>query len=122
MDEQNKHYAEAQMLIRKPASEVFQAFIDPAITTKFWFTKGSGKLELNKPVEWKWEMYNVSTTVVAKELVQDQKIVYEWGEPRKIVKFTFQTLKDGSTYVTVQEHGYTETGDALINIIRGSTG
>jgi uncharacterized protein YndB with AHSA1/START domain len=37
--------AKAEMLIRKPVAEVFEAFIDPAITTKFWFTKGSGRLE-----------------------------------------------------------------------------
>ena len=29
---------ECQMMIRKPVSVVFQAFIDPEITTKFWFT------------------------------------------------------------------------------------
>lgn len=37
--------AEAQMLIRKPVAEVFEAFIDPAITKYFWFTKGSNRLE-----------------------------------------------------------------------------
>ncbi len=29
----------AEMLIRKPVTEVFEAFIDPTITTNFWFTK-----------------------------------------------------------------------------------
>ena len=29
-----------EMLIRKPVHEVFEAFINPDITTKFWFTKG----------------------------------------------------------------------------------
>ena len=33
------------MLIRKPVAEVFEAFVDPDITTKFWFTKSSGRLE-----------------------------------------------------------------------------
>ena len=33
------------MLIRKPVAEVFEAFVDPDITAKFWFTKGSGRLE-----------------------------------------------------------------------------
>jgi uncharacterized protein YndB with AHSA1/START domain len=27
---------------------VFEAFVDPAITSKFWFTKGSGRLETGK--------------------------------------------------------------------------
>jgi uncharacterized protein YndB with AHSA1/START domain len=39
----NLKYSEAQMLIRKPVSEVFNAFIDPEKTKYFWFTKGSGK-------------------------------------------------------------------------------
>ena len=33
------------MLIRKPAAAVFEAFVNPDITTKFWFTKSSGKLQ-----------------------------------------------------------------------------
>jgi uncharacterized protein YndB with AHSA1/START domain len=32
------------MLIRKSVSEVFEAFINPDITTKFWFSKSSGRL------------------------------------------------------------------------------
>jgi len=33
------------MLIRRPVAEVFEAFIDPDITTQFWFTRSSGRLE-----------------------------------------------------------------------------
>ena len=33
-----------QMRIRRPVREVFAAFVDPAITTRFWFTKSSGPL------------------------------------------------------------------------------
>jgi uncharacterized protein YndB with AHSA1/START domain len=42
--------ARAEMLIRRPVSEVFEAFVDPAITSKFWFTRSSGRLELGKEV------------------------------------------------------------------------
>jgi uncharacterized protein YndB with AHSA1/START domain len=45
---ENIKYAEAQMLIRRPAEVVFEAFIDPEQTKHFWFTKGSGRLEVNK--------------------------------------------------------------------------
>jgi uncharacterized protein YndB with AHSA1/START domain len=114
--------AEAQMLIRKPAAEVFKAFIDPAITKNFWFTKSSGKLELNKKVTWEWEMYNVSTTVTAKEILPGKKILFEWDDPPKTVEFKFETIRDGSTYVSVTEWGYNKTGDALIAQIKDSTG
>ncbi|MEN2665916.1 hypothetical protein [Listeria aquatica] len=45
------------LLIRKPVSEVFQAFIIPEITTRFWFSKSSGKLVQGEKVTWEWEMY-----------------------------------------------------------------
>jgi len=110
------------MLIRKPASEVFEAFIDPAITKNFWFTKSSGRLEVNRKVTWEWEMYNVSTTLVVKEIIQNEKIMFEWGEPTTTVEFTFKTLSDGSTFVTVTECGYNKSGEELLAAIKGSTG
>ncbi|WP_431211735.1 SRPBCC domain-containing protein [Puia sp. P3] len=42
------------MLIRRPVAEVFGAFVDPAVTTKFWFTKSTGRLEAGKEVVWTW--------------------------------------------------------------------
>ncbi|WP_236978872.1 hypothetical protein [Membranihabitans maritimus] len=43
---------EAQMLIRQPIARVFQAFVDPAITTKFWFTISTGKLKESEKYTW----------------------------------------------------------------------
>ena len=40
--------AKTEMLIRRPVAEVFEAFTNPDITTKFWFTKSSGQLETGK--------------------------------------------------------------------------
>jgi len=113
--------AEAQMLIRKPVEEVFEAFINPAITKNFWFTKGSDLLEVGKKVTWHWDMYNISTTVVAKEILRNQKILFEWGEPSKTVEFKFTELDDDSTFVTVSEYGYDKTGDELLEAIKDST-
>lgn len=49
---------EAQMLIRKDAATIFNPFIDSPETKNFWFTKGSGNLEIDKEVTWTWEMYS----------------------------------------------------------------
>jgi len=114
--------AEAQMLIRKSVEDVFEAFMNPAITRNFWFTKGSDRLEVDKEVTWTWEMYNVSTIVVAKEILIDQKIVFEWDDPAKTVEFNFKELDDNSTYVTITESGYKQTGDKLVEVIKDSTG
>lgn len=65
--------AEAGMLIRRPVADVFEAFIDPAITTKFWFTHGSDRLDSGKEIHWEWRMYGVSTTVNISEIVEKQE-------------------------------------------------
>jgi len=58
----------ASMLIRKPPSVVFEAFINPETTKNFWFTSGSVNLEQGTQVEWTWEMYGFSVQVDVKEI------------------------------------------------------
>jgi uncharacterized protein YndB with AHSA1/START domain len=36
--------AKTGMLVRKPVADVFEALVNPDITTKFWFSKSSGGL------------------------------------------------------------------------------
>lgn len=119
---ENKPCVETQMLIRKPAKDAFNAFIDPEITTNFWFTKSSGKLELGKRVNWQWEMYGAAADVLVKEIVPNQKIVVEWGEPATTIDFNFEAIDDNSTYVVIKNYGFAETGDDLIATIKDSTG
>lgn len=73
-------FSKVEMLIRKPVEEVFNAFIDPAITTKFWFTKSSGRLEMGKSVRWDWEMYGVSADLYVKEIEQNKRILIQFDD------------------------------------------
>lgn len=120
--DQNLRSAEAQMRIRKPVAQVFEAFIDPSITNHFWFTKGSGRLEAGKTITWEWEMYNVSTKVFVKEILPNRKIIIDWDEPATTVDFDFKTLGDGSTFVTIKHYGFNKTGGELLSAIKDSTG
>lgn len=115
---------EAQMLIRKSAEEVFNAFIDPEETKNFWFTKGSGKLELNKEVTWTWEMYNFSAKVVAKEIVPFKRIKFDWFAYQNPTEVTidFKALDPEKTFVSIIHSGFDQTGDELIDSLKDSTG
>lgn len=113
---------ETQMMIRKPVSIVFQAFIDPTITTKFWFTKSSGQLKVGKAITWEWEMYNVSSDVQVKEIIPNKKISIEWDDPATTVDFEFTALTDNTTYVVIKNYGFIQTGDDLIEAINNNTG
>lgn len=113
---------ETQMLIRKPVAMVFEAFLDPAVTTKFWFTKSSGQLEVGKITIWEWEMYGVVTNVLTNEIITNKLISTEWGDPATTVDYEFIALTDETTYVVIKNYGFKETGSELIQIIMDSTG
>ena len=70
----------AEMLIRKNLCRSLRSFYKPEITTKFWFTKSSGRLDENKNITWTWEMYNVDVDVEVTELQPNQKISILWGQ------------------------------------------
>lgn len=122
MTKNNTPGVTAQMLIRKPVSIVFKAFIDPEITKHFWFTKGSDKLATGKTVTWEWEMYQVSAKVFVKEIIPNKKIAIDWGEPANAVDFNFEARSDDTTYVTISNYGFTEQGDDLLRKINDSAG
>ena len=111
------------MLIRRPAAEVYEAFVDPAITTKFWFTKGSGRLAVGQSVQWEWEMYGISVPVTAQVLEPPRRIVIEWPgySGRSTVEWKFAAQQDGTTFVSITEAGYTGTGDELVKQVTDST-
>lgn len=122
MTNNNQNFAEAVLLIRKPVSEVFEAFIDPEITKNFWFTKGSSKLVEGAQVTWEWEMYDISVPVTVKEVVLNKKIIIDWQDPSNTVAFHFKTLSTGHTYVTIKNYGFKESGDELLFAIKDAVG
>jgi uncharacterized protein YndB with AHSA1/START domain len=114
--------AKTGMLIRKPVADVFEAFINPDITTKFWFTRSSGRLEVGKPVQWDWEMYDVSIAVTAKTIEPNKRIVIEWPgySGPTAVEWKFRHHEDG-TFVDISEAGFTGDGDELVKYVADST-
>lgn len=119
---ENQPAVEVRMLIRKPVAEVFNALVDPGITTNFWFTRSSGKLEAGKPVTWHWDMYGVSADVNVREVTPNKKISIEWNEPATTVDFLFTAVKEDATYVIIKNYGFHQSGDELVYAIRDNTG
>ncbi|WP_075619094.1 SRPBCC family protein [Paenisporosarcina indica] len=113
--------AKVEMLIRKSVEEVFEAFIDPAITTKFWFTKSSGKLETGKTVKWDWEMYGVSATLVVKE-VEINKRIFIHFENNTTAEWIFTPRAENETLVTIINTGFTGDRDSIVEQVIDSTG
>lgn len=112
---QNPPAVSAQMLIRRPVDEVFEAFVDPSVTSRFWFTKSSGRLEPGAEVQWDWEMYGASAQVKVKEITPNERILIEWGEPPLPVEWLFTARADDTTLVNITNSGFAGSDDEVIS-------
>jgi uncharacterized protein YndB with AHSA1/START domain len=108
-----KPVVKAEMLIKKPVEEVYEAFINPEITTKFWFTKSSGRLEEGKTIRWDWEMYGVGDELFVKELEQNKIIKIEWTDGAQ-VEWLFTPRADNQTFVSITNYGFSGSGDEMV--------
>jgi uncharacterized protein YndB with AHSA1/START domain len=124
--EANVVAAESGMLIRRPVADVFQALVDPEITTRFWFTSSTGKLEAGKRIRWDWEMYGHSADVDVDAVEENERIVLRWpayeGGGQTTVRWTFTARPDGTTFVAVSNSGFTGDADAIARQAVAATG
>ncbi len=118
----SQNFARAEMLIRKPMDVVFEAIVDPEITTRIWFTKSSGRLEAGKEVVWEWEQYNHTVKVQVLEVIPGKYIKLDWGnyEQPSTVEWHFKMMKDG-TFVSVVNTIEQADPEKMIAEVRDST-
>ena len=115
--------ASAGMLIRRPVAEVFEAFVDPAVTARFWFSEGSGRLAPGARVTWTWGMYGISTQVQVKAIEPNRRILIDWdvdSDPTE-VEWRFEA-RGGATWVTVENRGFSGAPDEQVAKALDSTG
>ncbi|MGX1432398.1 uncharacterized protein YndB with AHSA1/START domain [Cytobacillus horneckiae] len=110
----NLPIVKAEMLIRRPVEEVFEAFVNPEVTTKFWFTKSSGRLETEKLVTWDWEMYGVSDQVYVEDLQLNKRILIKSSDSTK-TEWVFDSRTNKETFVTIVNSGFKGNEDDIVN-------
>ena len=115
--------ATAEMMIRKPVAAVFQAFVDPSVTSRFWFTGGSGMLEPGATVRWDWKMYDFSTQATVIEFEPDRRIRIDWatGDIPTEVEWRFTPRPDDTTLVSITNSGFQGNADERVAQAIGST-
>lgn len=112
------------LLIRREPPVVFNAFIDPEITTQFWFSKSSGPLVAGETVLWEWENFGASAEVKVINVVQNQEIVIDWGttDVPAIVTWKFTPHSCSGTIVEIQTSPFTGNEDEILKAIQDQTG
>jgi uncharacterized protein YndB with AHSA1/START domain len=67
------------MLIRSPASAVFDAFVQPAMLKKSWLRRVSGPLVDGAKVRWEFRVPGATEMVEVTRFVQGEHISFAWS-------------------------------------------
>ncbi len=114
------------VLIRRSPHDVFEALADPSITTRFWYTKSSGRMEAGAELTWEWEMYGASGKVWVQVVEPDRRIRFSWEgyDPAHptTVEFLFIPYENDATYLRITETGFSGDADTQVSRALESTG
>jgi uncharacterized protein YndB with AHSA1/START domain len=103
--------AQAKMLIRAPAGDVFDAFADPRRICDFWLRSSSGPLTPGAHVEWEFLLPDARETVDVMEFSRNDHIKFRWSNG-SVVDMTFDQHADGATRVSVVVSGFSGADSA----------
>lgn len=109
--------ARAEMLIRRPAAEVFDAFVQPEKITKFWLEGTTGPLAEGARLKWQFLVPGVSETVAVTAFEIPRRIAFDWSDGIS-VDIRFEAHGDGAARVTVESSGFT-SGDETVGATEG---
>ena len=113
--------AKAKMLIRCPALEAFDAFVQPDRITRFWLKGTSGPLAQGAQVEWQFMVPGATERVNVTAFIQPNRIAFAWADSRLGVDIRFVEIQSGTTVVSVEVRGF-EGADGTDQVVNATEG
>ena len=103
--------------IFKPVNDVFESFIDTSKIGNFWFSSSSERWEQGKTITLRYDEYDAQGDIKIMEIEENKKIVFRWGYTGEghAVTITLNEFNNSSTIIEVNEEGFNEKDDNLIN-------
>jgi uncharacterized protein YndB with AHSA1/START domain len=105
--------AKVSTLVRRPAADVYGAFVEPAMLTRFWLSRASGPLALGATVEWDFMVAGVKDTVVVTALEPSKRIAVRWSDS-SITEWTFEPVDSSTTIVRIAQSGFPNEDDDVV--------
>jgi uncharacterized protein YndB with AHSA1/START domain len=104
--------AKAKMLIRRPAAEVFNAFVQPELITKFWLKGTTGPLAQGAQIEWQFLVPGATERVHVTAFDAPHHLAFTWAEGGLIVEMRFVEKQRDITVASVEARGFGSEGGA----------
>jgi uncharacterized protein YndB with AHSA1/START domain len=104
---------EVQLKIQRPVSEVFEAVVNPKKLSGYFVQEASGPLAEGTTVMWKFAEVPGEHPVKVRQVVKNDRIVFESGETFRgydtKVEMLFKPLTAQATMVQIRESGWRDS-------------
>jgi len=116
--------AKTNLKILKPPREVFEAVVDPQNMSRYFISKGSGRMEAGKTVHWLFGDVGAELYVKVTTVERDRLISYKWSASgvEAIVTIELEPVGEGATLVRVSESGWPLDSMGVARCIEQSKG
>jgi len=113
--------ARGKMLIRRPAADVFNAFVQPELIKKFWLKDTTGPLKQGAQIEWEFMVPGATERVQVTAFDAPRRIAFTWFEGELDVDMTFSEERPGITTASVEVRGFPHDGgtDPVVDATEG---
>lgn len=115
-----EHVAQVEMLIRRPATEVFDAFVDPDKITTFWLASTTGPLAKGARVRWEFMVPGAFDAVTVTAFEPQRRLAFDWSDGLR-VEMDFEEWGDGATRLAVRTVGF-KGDDAVQQVVATTEG
>ncbi len=113
----------AALQIAKPASEIFEAIVNPDKMRNYFISKSTGRMEEGKTVTWNFPEFDFNAPIRVGKIEKNKYVSFTWdGEDGQdlFVEMKLETQPDESTVVRITEKGMENT-EAGITWLIGNT-
>lgn len=112
---------DVNMLVRRPPTEVWEAFADPDHIRRFWLASASHRLETGVTARWVFKIAGAETDVIVIEAVPGRLLDLRWGAGQPL-RISFED-RGSSTLVAVHISDFAgeEPAAAAVETMSGFT-
>jgi uncharacterized protein YndB with AHSA1/START domain len=120
--EENLLTVKAALQIQKPVNEVFEAIVDPLKMSNYFISAGSGRMETDKQIIWKFPEFDMEFPVKIGRIEKDRYISYTWEVDGKelLVEMTLTSRGGHDTLVAITEGSMSNNKEG-IKWLKGNT-
>lgn len=118
----NELIARAEMLIRKPAEQVFEALVRPDLLTQYWLASATGPLVLGAEVDWEFLVPGATERVSVTAFDKPQRLAFTWLGGGLTVDMQLRAVGSESTAVSVEVGGFQDGERVLAQVVDTTEG